>query len=172
MDPNVLLDEKTKKETESLRSQLSALRVKGKIKVSQRVLDKCKLEHLKQIYESYQIERTKKATKFILKSMVKVASRLLRNRNLIEDAKWLENDLKENKLLVEDVESLASKGLQRVPFPGLCMGEITVATHVTAHKMPEGIGEAMSVIQEEEEEEIQEAQEGSKVEEQPLPSQQ
>jgi len=142
-----------KDETEILRANVLELREKGRVKITDKLLNAAKLEQLRALHDGYVSRRTKRLAGNLLEMVNKHGSNFLQRLDLIADAEQLREDLNRKEELLEDLEDLLHGVHSFCSRPGFVQAGLTVAGHVASHKTAPILGEAISLVNQEEEEE-------------------
>ena len=124
-------------ETINYREEVLRLVTEGKIKQTNKFIEKAFDETLEKIYKKYLAKQLDETNEHIADTLIKQLSELMTSLELVDDGESLEKDLESNELFKRDVKNILSYVTPNIPLIGLVCGVICLGKHVMKRKKPE-----------------------------------
>lgn len=122
------------KETEKKRNELIVLSRAGSINKSISVIKNAKKAAIEKMHDEYNEKRIARVNNALLGRVISGVSRVLKALDAVDDAKALEDELKEDELLMDDLLKGSSMIVPGVPCIGIMSGSATVLGHIYKHR--------------------------------------
>ena len=116
------------------REEVLRLVAEGKIKQTNKYIEKASDETLEKIYKDYQAKQLDETNEYFGDALIKQLSELMTSLELVEDGESLEKDLENNELFKRDVKNILSYVTPYIPLIGLVCGGICLGKHVMRRK--------------------------------------
>ena len=126
-------------ETQEVNYREEVLRLigEGKIRHTNKFVEKASEETLEKIYKNYLAKQLDETNEHVTDTLIKQLSELMSSLELVDDGESLRKDLEENELFKRDVKNALSYITPYIPFVGLVCGGICIAKYVMKKKRSE-----------------------------------
>ena len=120
--------------TINCREEVLRLVGEGKIRHTNKFVEKASDESLEKIYKNYLAKQLDETNEHVADTLIKQLSELMTSLELIDDGESLKKDLGDNELFKRDVKNALSYVTPYIPFVGLVCGGICIAKYVMKKK--------------------------------------
>ena len=125
-------------ETVNYREEVLRLVAEGKIKQTNKYIEKASDETLEKIYKNYLAKQLDETNEHIADTLIKQLSELMTSLELVEDSESLKKELENNELFKRDVKNLLGHVTPYIPYIGLACGGICLVKYIMKRRKPEG----------------------------------
>lgn len=125
------------KTTINYREEILRLVGEGKIRHTNKFVEKASDEILEKIYINYMSKQLDETNEHVADTLINQVSELMTSLELVDDGESLKKDLGDNQLFKRDVKNVLSYVTPYIPFVGLVCGGICIAKYVMKKKSSE-----------------------------------
>ena len=123
-------------ETVNYKEEVLRLVAEGKIKQTNKYIEKASDETLEKIYKSYLAKQLDETDEYVADTLIKQFSELATFLELVGDPILLREELENNELFKKDVKNILGYVTPYIPFIGLACGGICLVKYMMKRIQP------------------------------------